>query len=135
MLGVSVMQAVHARVPCGSTGGHRNCSRLDRGRFSTWHRSRLNASGSYTSTQEWREANPGFDEVQLDEEYYESLGITADELTDQLSFLASDTDPEGYDMSPEQLAQAQTGSASFLLDEDMDTDAWGPKVCAVVSQA
>ena len=84
---------------------------------------------SYSASQEWRQANPTFDEVQLDEEYYADLGISADELADQLSFLASDTDPEGEDLTPDSLLQSQEGS-SFLLDEEMNVDAWGPQVGA-----
>ncbi|KAL0054565.1 hypothetical protein WJX82_011065 [Trebouxia sp. C0006] len=79
------------------------------------------------SAQDWKQANPNFDEIQLDEEYYQSLGISEDELADQLSFLASDTDPEGQDFSSDQSSQAQASTSSFLMDEELDTDAWGPK--------
>ncbi len=107
------------------------CSRRHNKRVVHWRPNRSLACNSYTTSQEWREANPSFDEVELDEQYYESLGITADELAEQLSFLASDTDPEGEDLTPESLSQAQAGTSSFLLDEELDAEAWGLKASSL----
>jgi hypothetical protein len=118
-----------------STALHRafSCPRQKTFRLCTWQLKSYGDSGKYSGAQDWKQANPNFDEIELDEEYYQSLGITEDELADQLSFLASDTDPEGQDLSSDQLSQAQASTSSFLMDEEMDTDAWGPKVSAVNS--
>ena len=117
-----------------STGLQRSssCPRPKTFRLCTWQLRSYGGSGKYTGAQDWKQANPNFDEIQLDEEYYQSLGISEDELADQLSFLASDTDPEGQDLSSE-ISQASASASSFLMDEEMDTDAWGPKVSAINS--
>lgn len=86
------------------------------------------AQSSYTSSQEWKSANPGFDEIELDEEYYQSLGISEEELADQLAFLANDADPMGEDLGPEGLDKQQLGASSYLMDEDMNEATWGPQV-------
>ena len=80
---------------------------------------------SYTTSQEWQRANPEFDEIQLDEDYYQSLGLTEEELADQLGFSASDADPLGQDFGPE---SNQLDVGSFLMDEDRNEATWGPQV-------
>lgn len=131
---IYTMLAVSSCAVRASTALHRasSCPRQKTFRFCTWQLRSHEDSGRYTGTQDWKQANPTFDEIELDEEYYQSLGITEDELADQLSFLASDTDPEGQDLSSE-LSQASASRSSFLMDEEMDTDAWGPKVSAISS--
>lgn len=84
------------------------------------------SSQSYTSTSAWKQDNPSFDEIELNEEYYRSLGISPEELADQLSFRASDTDPEGQDIGLEGPVDGE--NPSFLHDQDLDTEAWGPEV-------
>ncbi|MCJ1368642.1 hypothetical protein MMC16_007787 [Acarospora aff. strigata] len=86
------------------------------------------ANSGYTASQEWKDANPGFDEIELDEDYYQSLGISKEELADQLAFLASDADPMGEDLGPEGLDNQQLGASSYLMDEDMSEATWGPQV-------
>ena len=86
------------------------------------------ARNSYTASQEWRQANPEFDEIQLDENYYQSLGLSAEELADQLGFSASDADPLGQDFGPEGPADGQLDAGSFLMDEDRNEATWGPQV-------
>lgn len=132
---IYTMLAVTTCAYRASTALHRasSCPRQKTSRFCTWQLRSYEDSGRYTGAQDWRQANPNFDEIQLDEEYYQSLGFTEDELADQLSFLASDADPEGQDLSSEQLSQTSASTSSFLMDEEMDTDAWGPKVSTVNS--
>ena len=96
-------------------------------------------SQSYTSTSTWKQDNPSFDEIELNEEYYRSLGISPEELADQLSFRASDTDPEGQDIGLEGPVDGE--NPSFLHDQDLDTEPWGPEVhrnlfapCCVLTQ-
>ena len=129
------MLAVSGCAIRASTALHRasSCPRQKTFRFCTWQLRSYKGTGRYTGAQDWKQSNPSFDEIELDEEYYQSLGITEDELADQLSFLASDTDPEGQDLSSEQLSQASASTSSFLMDEEMDADAWGPKVSAIHS--
>ena len=87
---------------------------------------------SYTSTTEWQKENPHFDDLELNDEYYDSLGIGPEELAEQLSFSASDSDPEGQDLGVN--SPSEEGKPSFLLDQDMDTDTWGPEVSSAVSR-
>lgn len=86
------------------------------------------AHGGYTASQDWKSANPDFDDIELDEDYYRSLGISEEELADQLAFLASDADPLGEELSPEGLGNQQQGASSYLMDEDMNETTWGPQV-------
>ena len=86
------------------------------------------AHSSYRTDSEWKLANPDFDELELNEDYYESLGISADELADQLGFSASDADPMGVDLGAEDLTGNQLDAGLFLNDEDMSESAWGPQV-------
>lgn len=86
---------------------------------------------SYTSTTEWQKENPHFDDLELNDEYYDSLGIGPEELAEQLSFSASDTDPEGQDLGVN--SPSEEGKPSFLLDQDMDQDTWGPEVSSTAS--
>lgn len=86
------------------------------------------AQSSFTASQEWKSANPGFDEIELDEDYYRSLGISEEELADQLAFLANDADPMGEDVAPEGLGKQQLGASSYLMDEDINEATWGPQV-------
>ena len=86
------------------------------------------AQSSYTASQEWKSANPGFDDIELDEDYYQSLGISEEELADQLSFLANDADPLGEDLGPEGLDKQHLGASSYLMDEGMNEATWGPQV-------
>ena len=86
------------------------------------------AQSSYTASQEWKSSNPGFDDIELDEDYYQSLGISEEELADQLAFLANDADPMGEDIGPEVLDKEQLGASSYLMDEDMNEATWGPQV-------
>jgi len=127
---INNMLAISSCAYRASTALHRasSCPRQKTFRLCTWQLRSYGDSGRYTGAQDWKQANPNFDEIELDEEYYQSLGITEDELADQLSFLASDTDPEGQDFSSDQFSQAQASTSSFLMDEEMDTDSWGPKV-------
>lgn len=86
------------------------------------------AHTSYTASQDWKSENPSFDDIELDDDYYRSLGISEEELADQLSFLASDADPMGEDLGPEGLESQQLGASSYLMDEDMNESTWGPQV-------
>ena len=86
------------------------------------------AQSSYTASQDWKSANPGFDDIELDEDYYQSLGISEEELADQLAFLANDADPMGEDVGPEGLDKQQMGASSYLMDEGMNEATWGPQV-------
>ena len=126
------MLAISSCAYRASTALHRAscCPRQTTFRLCTWQLRSYGDAGRHSGAQDWEQANPNFDEIELDEEYYQSLGISEDELADQLSFLASDTDPEGQDFSSDQFSQAQASTSSFLMDEEMDTDAWGPKVSA-----
>lgn len=81
---------------------------------------------SYTSSAEWQKENPSFDDIVLNDEYYASLGISPEELADQLSFQADDVDPEGQDIGMD--GPVGEGSPSFLHDQDLDIDVWGPEV-------
>lgn len=86
------------------------------------------AHSSYTASQDWKIANPDFDDIELDEDYYRSLGISGEELADQLAFLANDADPMGEELGPEGLDNQQLGASSYLMDEDMNETTWGPQV-------
>ena len=86
------------------------------------------AKSSFTASQEWKSANPGFDDIELDEDYYQSLGISEEELADQLAFLANDADPMGEDLAPEGSDKQQLGASSYLMDDDMNEATWGPQV-------
>ena len=90
--------------------------------------SQASAHSSYTASQDWKSENPGFDDIELDEDYYRSLGISEEELADQFAFLASDADPMGEDLGPEGLEDQQLGASSYLMDEDMNDSTWGPQV-------
>lgn len=81
---------------------------------------------SYTSSAEWQKANPSFDDIDLNDEYYNSLGISPEELADQLSFQASDADPDGQDIGVD--GPLGEGTPAFLHDQDLETDIWGPEV-------
>lgn len=105
----------------------RDVKPVGRGRHARVY-SQTSARSSYTASQDWKRENPDFDDIELNEDYYRSLGISEEELADQLSFLASDADPMGADLGPEDLESQQLGASSYLMDEDMNETTWGPQV-------
>ena len=103
--------------------GHHSCNIGVRGRT----RLSRHRAHSYTATPDWKKANPSFDDIELNEEYYNELGISPEELADQLSFRATDSDPEGQDIGLEGPVDGE--NPSFLHDQEFDLEAWGPEVC------
>ena len=106
-----------------------------RSRTQPWSRvsSRQIACGSYVGdyrdSQEYKDENPGFDDLVLDAEYFAKMGIDLKQFTKDIASSVSDIDPEGMNLTPEMFAElSDSGNADFVREQAEGVDIWGPEV-------
>lgn len=89
--------------------------------------------------------NPDFDDLELNDEYYRDMGMTKEDIEDQMAFKASDIDPmvrrcriapwsimsttQGEDLSLDSLFKTRKGLPRHLMDqtEEAEKPGWGPE--------
>lgn len=75
--------------------------------------------------QQRPEDNPDLDDLVLDEAYYEEMGLTSEDVMEQLAWDPADVDPESYDIDDRPGSRPRPGSRQprqDLDDDDQDVE-------------
>ncbi|MEW5310375.1 MAG: hypothetical protein WDW38_002181 [Sanguina aurantia] len=66
------------------------------------------------------EDNPDLDDLVLDDAYYEEMGISREDVMEQLAWDPADVDPESYDIGDRPGSSHRPGSRQLLQGDDAD---------------
>ena len=85
------------------------------------------------SDPEWKAENPDFDDVVLDDEFFEAAGLNREEIMKEITSTIADADPEGMALTPEMFSQLSSSNPSKVREQAADLEIWGPEVCFLLS--